>query len=156
VSEEGEEEGEEAATIAKTGALLVMVIAALGLGQRLAPSHGTEAFYSAGAEVIPILLLVLALEARLFRLDVPIRLARSRADDRSALARSVIQIAVLGLTLFLFTFGELQALSALASNHPEHANAKNVYTAVLVGLLLVAFMALFGTPAKGGEQDDSS
>ena len=60
------------------------------------------------------------------------------------------------MTLLVLIVGELQALDALASEHPEDANAKTVYTAVAIGLLLIAFLALLGAPGRleRGESED--
>jgi len=51
---------------------------------------------------------------------------------------------VLGMTLAVLIAGELQALAALASEHPARESPQNVYTAVAVGLAIVGFVALFG------------
>lgn len=139
----------EAMAIAQVGAPLLIVIVALPLAFELSPSRAAEPFYSAAAQVIPILLLVLALEVRMFRLSAPPALTGS---DDLALARRFTRLAVLIVTLSLFVIGELQALDALAREHAENANASTVYTAIVIGLLLIAFLAMFGQAPSGGDE----
>lgn len=132
--------------------MVLLLLAGIALGQRLAPSHGSEAFYSAAAQVIPVLLLVLALEARLFRLRAP--------SWPAGLRSAFIEAAVLGVTLLFFVLGEVRALGALGGEHArlharEHAGDEDpstVYTAVLLGMLMIGFIAVFGLPRRTEEQ----
>jgi hypothetical protein len=58
--------------------MAVMLVALLGLVPNWAPTQATANFYVATAQIIPVLLLALALELRLFR--VPFT-AAGRRDD---------------------------------------------------------------------------
>ena len=133
----------------KVGALLILLLATLQATPGLAPDHATAEFYSAVSQIIPVLLLVLAVEARLFRVPMPD--ARRSGESWRAVAkratddlRPLLAAAVLGATLFTMIAGELRALSALASGHPETYRAEHVYTAVVAGMFVVAFLGLFG------------
>jgi hypothetical protein len=63
------------------------------------------------------------------------------ADDPLPL---LISQAVLALTLLVLIVGELVALNALAKDHPERVDPATVYTAVMAGLVIVAFLTFFG------------
>jgi hypothetical protein len=65
---------------AKTGALIVMLVAVPGAVSSFAPTRATADFYAAASGIIPVLLLALAIEVRLFRdlLDVACRYAQHR------------------------------------------------------------------------------
>jgi hypothetical protein len=63
----------------EAGALVIMLVGALSIAPELAPTHATEGFYSAAAQVIPVLLLALGLEVRLFR--VRLEAGVGREDD---------------------------------------------------------------------------
>jgi hypothetical protein len=51
----------------EAGALVIIVIGAFGIAPTLAPTRAPAGFYSAAAQVVPVLLLALGLEVRLFR-----------------------------------------------------------------------------------------
>jgi hypothetical protein len=130
-----------------------MLVGGLALARAVAPVRATVEFYSAASQIIPVLLVVLALERRLFRVRFVAAVRRQRDESWSsyveAKLRGTVSMLVAGITLVVLIGGELQALNALANTHPEHANPQNVYTAVAVGFVIVAFIALFGAP-----QDD--
>jgi hypothetical protein len=148
---------------AMTAVLVVMLVALLGVVPSFAPERANGAFYGTAAQVIPVLLLVLALEVRLFRIRWVPPLKRHaneswlshqwRRFDRAP--ASFPTAVVLSVTLVVLVAGEIQAINAVASQNPEHKNPGGVYTAVVVGLIVVAFVALFGGPQRG-EPDDKS
>lgn len=109
------------------GALVIMLVGAFGIAPALAPTRATEAFYSAAAQVIPVLLLALGLEVHVFRVrwdagvgredDEPWASYVSRLAESNA--RTLLRTIVLAVTLLLLIVGELQALDALASQEPN-------------------------------------
>jgi hypothetical protein len=149
---------------ATQGVLVILLVGALGLTLAWAPEVATEEFYSATAQVIPVLLVVLAIEVRLFRVPrVPVPKRRHGESWPSHQYRrfettptAIPTTAVMFVTVLSLISGELQALDALASGHPERAHPQTVYAAVAVGLIVVGFLALFGRiePAVSGEADD--
>jgi hypothetical protein len=140
--------------LAKTGILVLVLMTAIGAGPRLAPEGATVEFYSASAQVIPVLLLALAIEVRLFRLRWLQPLRRKSKEswvsfqqrrlerDGASFARAVVVF----VAVFILVAGELEALRALSSRNPEREPPDQVYTAVLLGLIAVGFLALFGVP----------
>jgi hypothetical protein len=68
-------------------------------------------------------------------------------------ARSLLRTLVLAVTLLFLVVAELQALNALASQEPKRENATTVYTAIVLGLIVVAYLALFGAPRTADEKE---
>jgi hypothetical protein len=148
---------------AKTGVLVVLLVAVLCAVPGLSPTRAGGDFYSAASQIIPVLLLALALEVRLFRIRWPPRVKRHRNESWLSHQRrqiekhpsSFVTVAVLFVTLFTLVAGELHALNALAGLHPERQKPWTAYTAVAVGLIIVAFIALFGG-LQTEESEDAS
>jgi hypothetical protein len=90
-------------------------------------SHGTTAFDEIGAQVIVVLLLALALEARFFRLH--------RVREPLELGATLFTMLVLGA-------GEFYALQGVATGDAQHADV--IGGAVATGFVAVAVAALAG------------
>ena len=124
----------------------------------------TAEFYAATSQIIPVLLLVLAVEAEVFRwrmapsslLPTP---GSHRADERSdqEAVEAVIDAAVETadaltrqltalLLLTALLVGEVVALIPLLTGDPGSASAKPVMAAVVAGLCGVAYVAITGSP----------
>jgi hypothetical protein len=148
--------------LARTGILVLILITAIGVGPSFAPERATEEFYSAAAQVIPVLLLTLALEVRFFQLRWLRPLSRRRGEswlpyqwrriehDGASVARAI----VLFVAVFILVAGELDSIDALAEPGIEREHPEWVYTAVVMGLIAVAFLALFGAPNVEAQDDD--
>jgi hypothetical protein len=89
--------------------------------------HASLSFDEVAAQVIPVLLLALALEARFFRLH--------RIREPLDLAAALFTMLVLGC-------GEFYALQGIADNRPEHAGL--IGGAIAAGFVAVAVAALTG------------
>ena len=126
-------------------------------------SRVTSEFYAAASQIIPVLLLVLAVEAEVFRW----RMAGSsllrtpearRTDERSAeeAVEAVIDAAVETadaltrqltalLLLTALLVGEVVALIPLLTGDPASASARPVMAAIVAGLCGVAYVAITGS-----------
>lgn len=132
--------------------LTVLLVGLPSAAMSLAPARGTAEFYSASTQIIPVLLLVLALEARIFQLGTPPTPYRPFTDEESS--QHLVTAMVATVTLVLLVTGELQALSTLASGRHRTATASTVYAAIVVGLVVVAFLAVFGPPERARRPSD--
>jgi hypothetical protein len=100
-------------------------------------SHGTVAFDEIGAQIIVVLLLALALEARFFRLH--------RLREPTELGATLLIMLLLGV-------GEFYAVRAVATTQAKHADV--VAGAIAAGFVAVAIAALTG--AGDGSQSDQT
>ena len=135
------------------------------VGYLASPTEASESFYTATAEVIPVLLLVLAVELRFFRLrelpmpSVPRR--RSMADTLEAAERSFVPLvrALTSIaTLAVLALGEFAALHALGPAGPESGNPRLVYGAISAGIGALAALSILGEGSRereSGEGPDS-
>jgi hypothetical protein len=93
-------------------------------------NSGTVGFDGVAAQIIVVLLLVLAIDARFFRL----RKDHDRFDRAATL-----------FTMILLGAGEYYALQSLIENHPRHTEM--VAGAIAAGFVAVAVTALLGPSA---------
>ena len=116
----------------------------------LAPARATGAFYSTAAQIIPVLLLVLALEARIFKLmpTQPVSGAPGafgarfqRITDPSNTGAAWVNLGM-GTALIALCIGEFSALQPLVSGHAEDGNVGNVYAALATGFTAIAYLAI--------------
>lgn len=99
---------------------------------------GTVRFDEIAAQVIVVLVLALAIDARFFRL---------RAD------RDRLDVVAILYTMLLLAIGELYALKGLLASHP--ARAETVAGAIAAGFTAVAVTAMTGVESgDGGEEAD--
>jgi hypothetical protein len=89
---------------------------------------GTRAFDEVGAQVLIVLLLALAIDARFFRLSAE----RDRLD-----------VAAICFTMLLLAVGEFYALRGLLSDAPGHAEM--IAGAIAAGFTAVAVTAMTGS-----------
>jgi hypothetical protein len=95
-------------------------------------TSATHSFDEIGAQVIVVLLLALAIDARFFRL--------SASRDR-------LEIAAVAFTMMVLAVGEYYALRGLLSEEPRHAEM--IAGAIAAGFAAVAVTAM----AAGGSRD---
>jgi hypothetical protein len=110
--------------------VLAFVIATFFIGD----ARGSAAFHEIGAQVIVVLLLALALEARFFRLHR---------------VREPLDLAVTLFTMLILGCGEFYAFQSIASENPAHADM--VGGAIAVGFVAVAVAALVGPSGESSK-----
>jgi hypothetical protein len=136
----------EAAT--RTGIAFAYLLLAWGLGFGLAPDEAGSGFYEAAAQIIPVLLLVLLLEARFFAMHV---LTADREDDLfHAIYRFVIGLLLLGSMIA----AEFVALYPLARDDAAEGDPRWVYAGLVVGFASVAYTGIAGAPTRASADRD--
>jgi hypothetical protein len=113
--------------------VLVPIVASSVVGALIGSRQGTFGFDEVGAQLIVVLLLALALEARFFRV-------RGDEERLDALAPFLV--------MALLAVGEAYALAGLLSGHPHHAEM--VGGAIAAGFAAVAVSAIVG-PGRQSE-----
>jgi hypothetical protein len=119
---------------APVGAGLVAGVA----GFVVAPDHADGGFFSTSAQVVPVLLLALALEARLF--GSPRRVLASVASRRLENTRRWLELA----TLAVLIVAEAQSLWVIRHTHGGGDPAWTV-VGLAWGFVAIAAIAVFGT-----------
>lgn len=110
------------------GLRLFLPIAAFEVvSQFVGESSGSLHFDEIAAQVIPVFLLALAIEARFFRLN---------------LIAEPLDLGAMLFTLLLLGSGEFYAMQAIANEQPEHADL--IGGAVAAGFVAVSIVALVG------------
>lgn len=139
----------------------IAFIVAIGIG----PDSGSAEFYASASQVIPLLLLVLAVEIGLFHLtpvppeyrDSSLPRAIGHMFPKGGMytgpAGPVYSTALwnrLGpvLVLAMLIAGELVALARLTGASEGKETAGVVYGAIAAGLTAIALVAVFGWPAQ--------
>jgi hypothetical protein len=139
--------------------------AAFGLAYGRSPHEASIDFYSAAAQLVPLLLLTLALQARMFELAPLLRVFarearafdaahlarvlafRSRGGDREAFVADVWQrILVTWFALGLLGTAEFVALHPLATGSAQDGNPRILYGVIAASFVALAWLALFGAP----------
>jgi hypothetical protein len=155
------------------------------VGFALSPAEASMEFYSASAEIIPVVLLTLAVQARLFQVPTVRRVlglwsglanSTSRADVGDAIAhverfgegvgtlRRFFERTVLGLALLtLLVAAQFATLHPLGTGNAEDGNPEIVYIALATGFLMVGALAMTGgieavgpSPEDGRRRDAST
>jgi len=121
------------------------------------PQEATNGFYTTAAQIIPVLLLVLAVELGFFRfrLAAPEQLRMSRGGrlptardveagmESAELAVSIRSLVALA-TLLALTVGEFVALHPVAQGDESTGNPRVVYGALAAGVAAIAALAVLG------------
>jgi hypothetical protein len=116
--------------------LLVPIVVFAITGALIGSQKGTLAFDQIGAQLIVVLLLALALEARFFR----VRGTDERVDVMASL-----------LVMALLAAGEAYAMGAVLSGKPGHAEM--VGGAIAAGFAAVAVSAVLGPARRAAESE---
>lgn len=117
--------------------LLVPIVVFAITGALIGSQKGTLAFDQIGAQLIVVLLLALALEARFFR----VRGTDERVDAMASL-----------LVMALLAAGEAYAMGAVLSGKPGHAEM--VGGAIAAGFAAVAVSAVLGPARRAAESEE--
>lgn len=120
---------------------LCVLLGAVAISQTFAPAHAKSLeFYSTSAQVIPVTLLVLVVEARFFgALEVPV-------EDRTDVWTFRL---ITGVLLLVMVGGEFACLQALDANDPRGADARQVWMAHAVGFTAIV-LSVFVRPRREG------
>jgi hypothetical protein len=129
--------------------VLAYVVTAL-----LVEGHAKEEYFEAVSQILPVLLLALAIEQRYFtrrpppppELPLQLELAGRRLDDRSmarwyALAARIYALVV----LIVLGLGEWIAVEVLATGESSGADLKNTAGSLAAGFTALIVSALVGT-----------
>jgi hypothetical protein len=116
----------------QTAGGVVVVYAALSFGFFFAPSKATMGFVETAAQIIPVLLLVLALESRVFKLGPDATLPWRDLNRDQFLRRALRTSGVLGV-LFGTISGEMAALQMISDNHLQTQGIRMVWGALYAG-----------------------
>ncbi len=111
------------------------VFAYIAFYDLMGESAGTISFDEIGAQVIVVLVLALAVEARFFRLQVD----RDRLDLMATI-----------LIMLILASGEYYALKGVFTDNPEHGEM--VAGAIAAGFVAVAIAALAGPERRAQEE----
>jgi hypothetical protein len=143
----------------------VLSAAAFGIGYGSSPDEASIDFYSSAAQLVPLLLLTLVLNARMFELAPLVRafarearefrwgqlalvLALQAADtDRERFVSDVWQRILITLfALALLGAAEFVALHPLATGFAQDGNPRVVYGVIAAAFVALAWLGLFGAP----------
>lgn len=127
-----------------TGTVFIALLAVFAVVKYTAPKHSESMeFFSAAAQIIPVLLLVLVVEARLFGLAEIVRGLISKGEWGEALNEVTYPFFTVGAIIN----GEFAALHPLATGNLKDGDARTVYATLAVGLAAVCVAAFFGGTA---------
>lgn len=134
-------------------AAIVAPVAAYAVTALLVDGHAQDEYFEAVSQILPVLLLALAIEQRYFtrrqaapESPIQLELAGRRLDDRSmarwytlaARAYALIVLVALGL-------GEWIAVEVLATGESSSADLKNTAGSLAAGFTALIVSALIGT-----------
>jgi len=132
------------------GAILLPIVA-YGLTGLLVEGRANEQYFDAVSQILPVLLLALAIEQRYFtRLqsmpDLPPQLEFDEAEVRD-FARWYTRAARIYalMVLFILGFGEWVAVEALATGESSSADLQNTAGSLAAGFTALIVSALAGT-----------
>jgi len=129
-------------------AFTLLTLLAIGLlSSWLAPSHAESLdFFATSAQVVPVLLLVLVLEARLIRFSA-VAATRDEIEllgERTAARLTILNTAAVALTLFSLLWAEYAAFAALIGGEAADGNVQAVVRGLGVGFGAVVLLAFSG------------
>lgn len=117
-----------------------LLLVALYIGLGLAPADGSKAFYEASVQVIPVIALTLAIEARAF--EWSLQWAGWRERWNRGLDGDLIVASSAVAVLFLLVIAEIISLAKLASHSFREPRPVFVFAAMVVGLAAVVLVAV--------------
>jgi len=133
---------------------ILLPIVAYGLTVLLVDGHAEKEYFEAVSQILPVLLLALAIEQRYFTRaqsmpDLPSELQFGDAEMRS-LARWYTRAARLYalMVLIFLGFGEWIAVEVLATGESSGADLKNTAGSLAAGFTALIVSALVGTKQR--------
>lgn len=126
---------------------LAILTGASTLAHDLAPRHAASLnFFSTSAQVIPVTLLVLVLQARVFgAADVP------WPKDTYGRMNSVLVLIIAVSVVALMLIAEFVALDTLANGNAKSGNCPRVYGGLAIGFAAVCLMLIYKPYAETSE-----
>lgn len=135
---------------------ILLPLLAYGLAALLVDGHAEKEYYEAVSQILPVLLLALAIEQRYFTRgqsmpELPAELEFGEAETRQ-LARWYTRAARLYALLVLLAlgFGEWIAVEVLAEGSSTTADLKNTAGSLAAGFTALIVTALVGTKQSSG------
>jgi hypothetical protein len=116
----------------------------------LAPERATAEFYSAASQIIPVLMLALTVESRVFTaaLRSPLPPPRRPLGRIAQRLDPYVLPLVVGAVLVLMCLGELVALATIGNAHYRTADPFSVYFILGFGAAAVATIPLWNLPTR--------
>ena len=118
--------------------MLLLSLSVVAIGRSAQHLHIEQGFYAVVAQVLPVFLLIVAVEGRFFR-------GHTRRSHTAAVTTEML--------LYLAMMGEAFALAAVARGHDSELLRGGVLTALLVVGLTFIVIAVDG-PVKAPSEDD--
>lgn len=138
---------------------IVAPLLAYALAALLVDGHGQKEYYEAVSQILPVLLLALAIEQRYFaragregppESPLHLELAGRRLDDQAMARWYTLAARIYALVvLFLLGFGEWIAVEVLATGESSGADLKNTAGSLAAGFTALIVSALVGTKQTG-------
>jgi hypothetical protein len=128
------------------GPILIGVVVGL-IYSFVGPRNLSRDYYSAASQIIPIVMLALAIETRVLAAAFepgPSRRPRNRLDRLLMRHDRLLPLALVAAIMALLTVGELVALSALASKTPPHSSSLEFILAF--GIAAIATVPIWRVP----------
>jgi Na+-driven multidrug efflux pump len=129
---------------------VVVVSVSYTAGFFLSPNDATTDFYSAAASLIPLMVITLAVDGRLFALP---SVWRSHGDVKIVGSCLVLGGAVIvrAAPLAILGIAELMALHPLATGDPKDGNPRFIYAAAVAAFVGFGLLAICGRVGEGAE-----
>lgn len=135
-------------------AAIAAPVLAYAVAALLVEGHAEKEYFEAVSQILPVLLLALAIEQRYFTRQPPpapesplqLELAGRRLDDRSMARWYTLAARIYALVvLFALGFGEWIAVEVLATGESSGADLKNTAGSLAAGFTALIVSALVGT-----------
>jgi len=135
-------------------AAIAAPVLAYAVAVLLVEGHAAKEYFEAVSQILPVLLLALAIEQRYFTRQPPsapesplqLELAGRRLDDRSMARWYTLAARIYALVvLFALGFGEWIAVEVLATGESSGADLKNTAGSLAAGFTALIVSALVGT-----------
>ena len=135
-------------------AAIAAPVVAYGLTALLVEGHAEKEYFEAVSQILPVLLLALAIEQRYFTRRPPpapesplqLELAGRRLDDRAMARWYTLAARIYALVvLFALGFGEWITVEVLATGESSGADLENTAGSLAAGFTALIVSALVGT-----------
>lgn len=135
---------------------ILLPVLAYGLARLLVDGHAQKEYFEAVSQILPVLLLALAIEQRYFTRrqsmpDLPPELQFGEAEIRDLGRWYTTAGRIYALMVLIFLgFGEWIAVEVLATGNSSTADLKNTAGSLAAGFTALIVSALVGTKQQAG------